>query len=183
MSISKLNVGMLKKVFLYFLIICGVSAPSVAQPDKNNWVDSVFNSLNFDEKIGQLFMVPIPSNTSEATIHKIENQIKSKEIGGIIFDSVGPLAQASFTNRFQAVSEFPLLIALHTPLGLGQFRDSTIHVPDAYIIGAARDDSMAYLAGRGIARKMKLIGAHMNVSSFRNGCQQFSGSTQPLCLW
>ncbi len=59
---------MLKKVFLNFLIICGVSAASVAQPDKNNWVDSVFNSLNIDEKIGQLFMVPIPSSTSEATL-------------------------------------------------------------------------------------------------------------------
>ena len=173
MSISKLNVGMLKKVFLYFLIICGVSASSAAQPNKNNWVDSVFNSLNFDEKIGQLFMVPIPSNTSEATIHKIENQIKSKEIGGIIFDSLGPLAQVSFTNRFQAASEIPLLIAQHTPLGLGQFRDSTIHVPDAYIIGAARDDSMAYLAGRGIARKMKLVGAHMNVSSFATVASNF----------
>ena len=45
---------MLKKVFLNFLIICGVSAASVAQPDKNNWVDSVFNSLNIDEKIGQI---------------------------------------------------------------------------------------------------------------------------------
>jgi hypothetical protein len=47
---------MLKKVFLNFLIICGVSAASVAQPDKNSWVDSVFNSLNIDEKIGQLLM-------------------------------------------------------------------------------------------------------------------------------
>jgi beta-N-acetylhexosaminidase len=164
---------MLKKVFLSFLIVCGVSTASLAQPDKNNWVDSVFNSLNIDEKIGQLFMVPIPSSTSEATLHKIESQIKSKEIGGIIFDSLGPVKQASFTNRFQAVSDIPLLIAQHEPLGLGQFRDSTIHVPDAYIIGAARNDSMAYLAGTQIARKMKLVGAHMNVSSFATIASNF----------
>src|SRR5688572_19668460 len=157
---------MLKKVFFSFLIICGVSAASEAQPDKNNWVDSVFNSLNIDEKIGQLFMVPIPSSMSEAALSKIENQIKSKEIGGIIFDSLGPVQQARFTNRFQAVSEIPLLIGQNAPLELGQFRDSTIHVPDAYIIGAARNDSIAYLAGRQIARKMKMVGAHMNVSSF-----------------
>ena len=164
---------MLKKVFLNFLIICGVSAASVAQPDKNSWVDSVFNSLNIDEKIGQLFMVPIPSNTSEATQHKIENQIKSKEIGGIIFDSLGPVEQARFTNRFQAVSEIPLLIAQNAPLGLGQFRDSTTHVPDAYIIGAARNDSMAYLAGTQIARKMEMVGAHVNVSSFATVASNF----------
>lgn len=166
MTISKLNVGMLKKVFLIFLWICGMSVTAKAQPDKYSWVDSVFNSLSIDEKIGQLFVVPVPARTSEAAINKIESQIKSKEIGGVIFDSLGPLQQAKVTNRFQAVSQIPLLIAQDAPVGLGQCRDSTIHIPDAYIVGAARDDSMAYLVGREIARKMKLLGAHVNVSSF-----------------
>ena len=174
MSISKLNVRMLKKVFIYLLLTCTIYVPLVAQPNKDTWVDSVFNSLNIDEKIGQMFMVPIPSRTNDAFINKIENQIKSKEIGGVIFDSVGPLQQANFTNRFQAASEIPLLIAQHAPLGLGQFRDSTIHVPEAYLIGAARNDTIAYQTAREIARKMKLVGAHVNVSAFAtvaNGLQ------------
>ena len=157
---------MLKKVFFIFLWICGVPMVVLAQPDKNNWIDSVFNSLSVDERIGQLFVVPVPSKTSAAVIDKIENQIKSKQIGGIIFDSLGPLQQAKVTNRFQAVSDIPLLIAQNAPLGLGQVRDSTIHIPDAYIIGASRSDSSAYLVGKEIARKMKLLGAHVNVSSF-----------------
>ncbi|HEX6225115.1 MAG TPA: serine hydrolase [Chryseolinea sp.] len=166
MSISKLNVGMLKKVFFYVLLTFIVSLPSLAQPNKSLWVDSVFNSLNIDEKIGQLFMVPIPSRVNDAFIDKIENQIKSKEIGGVIFDSLGPLRQASITNRFQDASEIPLLIAQNAPIGLGQFRDSIIHVPDAYLLGASRHDTIAYQAGKEIARKMKIVGAHMNVSSF-----------------
>ena len=88
MSISKLNVGMLKKVFLIFLWICGVPMAVLAQPHKNTWVDSVFNSLSIDERIGQLFVVPVPAKTSEAVIDKIESQIKSKQIGGVIFDSL-----------------------------------------------------------------------------------------------
>lgn len=167
---------MLKKVFLYFLVFWGVSAPAPAQPDKNTWVDSVFNSLNLDEKIGQLFVVPVPSQINEAAINKIENQIKSKEIGGVIFDSLGPLQQARITNRFQSVSNIPLLIAQHAPLGLGQDRDSTIHLPEAYIVGAARNDSMAYLIGKEIARKMKLLGAHVNVSSFAEISGNFQDS-------
>ena len=137
MSISKLNVGMLKKVFFSFLLFCTISGHVVAQPDKNEWVDSVFNSLTIDEKIGQLFMVPVPPNTNETAINKIENQIKSKEIGGVIFDSLGPLQQAKVTNRFQSASEVPLLIAQDAPRGLGQSRDSTVHIPDAPVIGPA----------------------------------------------
>jgi beta-N-acetylhexosaminidase len=166
LTISKLNVGMLKKVFLIFLWICSVSTEAWAQQDKNSWVDSVFNSLSVDERIGQLFVVPVPAKASESTINKIENQIKSKEVGGVIFDSLGPLQQAKFTNRFQAASQVPLLIAQEAVVGLGQRRDSTVHIPDAYIVGAARSDSMAYLVGKEIARKMKLLGAHVNVSSF-----------------
>ena len=176
MTISKLNVGMLKKVFLIFLWICGVPMAVLAQPDKNSWIDSVFNSLSVDERIGQLFVVPVPSKTSEAIIDKIQNQIKSKQIGGIIFDSLGPLQQAKVTNRFQAVSEIPLLIAQNAPLGLGQVRDSTVHIPDAYIIGASLDDSAAYRVGKEIARKMKLLGAHVNVASFAEIGSSFSDS-------
>ena len=176
MSISKLNVGMLKKVFLIFLWICGVPMAVLAQPHKNTWVDSVFNSLSIDERIGQLFVVPVPAKTSEAVIDKIESQIKSKQIGGVIFDSLGPLQQAKVTNRFQAVSQIPLLIAQDAPAGLGQFRDSTIHVPDAYIAGAARNDSTAYMVGKEIARKMKLLGAHVNVSSFAEIATTFRDS-------
>jgi CubicO group peptidase (beta-lactamase class C family)/beta-glucosidase-like glycosyl hydrolase len=167
---------MLKKVFPYFLMFLGVSAPSLAQPDKNTWVDSVFNSLSTDEKIGQLFVVPVPSRINETAINKIENQIKSKEIGGVIFDSLGPLQQAKITSRFQTVSNVPLLVAQNAAVGLGQVRDSALHLPEPYIVGAARNDSMGYLAGKEIARKMKLLGAHVNVSSFAEISSNFRDS-------
>jgi beta-N-acetylhexosaminidase len=167
---------MLKKVFLYFLLFSGLSAESVAQRDKNSWVDSVFNSLGIDEKIGQLFMVPVPPQANDVVLNKIENQIKSKEIGGIVFDSLEPLRQAEITNRFQASSQIPLLVAQDTPLGLGQCRDSTIHFPDPYIIGAARNDAMAYMLGKEISRKMKLLGAHVSMSSFAEISGNFQDS-------
>ncbi len=156
---------MVKKVFLYFSMICGVFTESMAQPDKNTWVDSVFNSLSIEEKIGQLFMVPIPSQPSEAFINKIESQIKSKEIGGVIFATLGPVRQAKISNRLQSVSEIPLLIAQDAPQGLGQLRDSVFHFPDAMVAGAARNDSLAYILGKEIARQMKILGAHVNVAS------------------
>jgi len=157
---------MAKKVFLYVLMTCGVFAECMAQPDKNAWVDSVFNSLNIDEKIGQLFMVPIPTQATEADINKIENQVKNNEIGSVIFADIGPFRQVKIANRLQAVSEIPLLIAQDVEHGFGQHRDSLIQFPEASLIGAIRNDSLVYILGKEIARQMKIIGVHMNVASF-----------------
>src|SRR5690606_18375354 len=54
--------------------------------------------------------------------------------------------------------------------------DSTVHIPDAYIVGAARDDSAAYFVGKEIARKMRLLGAHVNMSSFADIYSNFRDS-------
>src|SRR5688572_14554418 len=112
---------MLKKVFIYLFVI--LSVESVAQPDKNAWVDSVFDALSLDEKIGQLFLVPVPLTAKEADINKIESQIKSKEIGGLVFDSLGPVRQIEITSRLQNASDLPLLVAHDAAVGLGQSRD------------------------------------------------------------
>jgi beta-N-acetylhexosaminidase len=165
LSISKPNVLMAKKVFLYFLLICVVSVKTLAQPDKNTWIDSVFNSLSIDGKIGQLFLVPIPTDASEAAIGKIEHQVKSKEIGGVIFAPRGPVRQASITKRLQDISEVPLLIAENATFGVGQHRDSVTRFPETYLIGAIKNDTMAYLLGKEVARQMKILGAHVNISS------------------
>ena len=157
---------MAKKVFLYILMTCGLFMECLAQPDKSAWVDSVFNSLNIDEKIGQLFLVPIPPQATDADVNKIENQVKNKEIGGVIFATFGPSQQVIITNRLQAASEIPLLIAQDADQGFGQRRDSLIHFPDASLIGAIRNDSLVYVLGKEIARQMKIMGAHMNVASF-----------------
>jgi beta-N-acetylhexosaminidase len=157
---------MVKKVFLYFLMVFGVFIDVVAQPDKNTWVDSVFNSLSVDQKIGQLFMVPVPLQANEAVLSKIQNQIKSKEIGGVIFGPTGPVQQAKITSRLQGVSDIPLLVAQEALQGVGQHRDSTLYFPSASLIGATRNDSMAYVLGVEIARQMKILGVHMNVASF-----------------
>src|SRR5687768_8194231 len=156
---------MAKKVFLYFLLICVLSVKTLAQPDKNTWIDSVFNSLSIDEKIGQLFLVPIPADASEAAIGKIENQIKSKEIGGVIFAPRGPIRQAFITKRLQEISEVPLLIAENASFGIGQHRDSLIRFPETYLIGAAKNNTVAYLLGKEVARQMQMLGANVNISA------------------
>ena len=75
---------MVKKVFLVLLVLTAVLFNVSAQSNKNHWVDSVFNSLGIDERIGQLFMINVPPHASDDALKEIEGEIKSHEIGGII---------------------------------------------------------------------------------------------------
>jgi beta-N-acetylhexosaminidase len=71
---------MVKKVFLVLLVVSGVLVRLNAQSHKTHWVDSVFNSLSIEERIGQLFMVNVPPHPSADALKEIEDEIKSHEI-------------------------------------------------------------------------------------------------------
>lgn len=153
---------MVKKVFLVQLVLVGVLFNANAQSQKNQWVDSVFNSLSVDEKIGQLFMINVPARASADALKEIEDKIKSHEIGGIIFQQENPYQQAAATKRFQSISKIPLLVGQDAEWGLGQMVDSTISFPRALLLGAIKNDTLIYRMGEEVARQMKVIGLNLN---------------------
>jgi hypothetical protein len=63
----------------YIFIFILFSVVSVAQKKSNLsqevWVDSVYNQLSFDEKVGQLFMVAAYSNKDEAHNKSIDKLV------------------------------------------------------------------------------------------------------------
>jgi len=153
---------MIRKVFLCSLLICTSFLSAWAQSEKSQWVDSVFHSLDMDEKIGQLFMVTVPSHTTLTDIERIEDQVKSHEVGGIIFQQETPYNQAAITKRLQRISSVPLFVGQDGEWGLGQMVDSTMSFPRALVLGAIRDDSMIYHMAGEMARQMKIIGLNLN---------------------
>ena len=56
-----------------------------ANNEKENWVDSVFNTLTIEQKIGQLFMVAAYSNKDLSHEKEISKLIEEFHIGGLIF--------------------------------------------------------------------------------------------------
>ena len=52
------------------------------------WVDSIYNSMNIDEKIGQLFMLRISSAAGQKSFDRIEKNISQNHIGGLIFPKI-----------------------------------------------------------------------------------------------
>jgi beta-N-acetylhexosaminidase len=160
---------MLKKVCV--MLVCGAVMANVYGQklfDRHNkalqtrWVDSVFSSMTFDERLGQLFMVAAYSNRDEKHYTQIEQLIKKNHIGGLIFFQGGPMRQAQLTNRFQNAARVPLLIAIDGEWGLGMRLDSTISYPKQITLGAISDNRYIYNMGAEIARQMKLMGIHIN---------------------
>lgn len=136
--------------------------PPFYQYVESPWVDSVLASMSIEEKIGQLFMVAAYSNKDERHFSKIDKLIKEQHIGGLIFFQGGAGREIDLTNRYQAQSKFPLLIAGDWEWGLSMRLDSTVMFPRQMMLGAIQDDSLIYNMGTEIARQIKRIGGHVN---------------------
>lgn len=126
------------------------------------WVDSVFNSLTFEQRLGQLFMVAAYSNKDKRHTEDIARLIQEHHLGGLIFFQGGPVRQANLTNHYQSVSKVPLFIAMDAEWGPGMRLDSVLQFPKQMTLGASQDDGLVYQMGKEIARQFKELGMHIN---------------------
>jgi len=129
---------------------------------EKKWVDSIYNTLTFDERIGQLFMVSAYSNKDSVHVKAIDKLIQENKVGGLIFFQGGPVRQAKLTNRFQSKSRIPLLIGIDAEWGLGMRLDSTYRYPWNMTLGAIRDKSLLEQVGNQMGEQSKRIGVHFN---------------------
>ncbi len=136
--------------------------PLPTSPAETAWVDSVFNSLTPEQRLGQLFMVAAYSNKDRAHGNRIEQLVRNQNIGGVMFLQGGPKRQALMTNRLQAAAKVPLLIAMDAEWGLDMRLDSSAHFAKQMTLGAMDDPQYVYQMGREIARKMRALGVHIS---------------------
>lgn len=131
-------------------------------PVMNRWVDSVYNTLSEDERIGQLFMIAAYSNQGASHKAEIEEAINKYHIGGLIFMQGGPVRQAHLLNHYQAISKVPLLISMDAEWGLAMRLDSTVHYPKQMTLGAIQDNRYIYKMGEEIAKECQRVGMQVN---------------------
>lgn len=129
---------------------------------ETKWVDSIYNQMTFDEKVGQLFMVAAYSNKDSIHFKEIDKLITENKIGGLIFFQGGPVRQAKLTNRFQSKSKVPLFIGIDAEWGLSMRLDSTYKYPWNMTLGAIRDLKLIEQVGANMAQETKRIGAQFN---------------------
>ena len=130
--------------------------------DQKKWVDSVYNQLTFDEKLGQLFMVSAYSNKDSAHVKSIDKLITDYKLGGLIFFQGGPGRQARLTNRYQSKSKLPMFIAIDGEWGLGMRLDSTYRFPWNMTLGAIKNKKLIERVGEQMGKHSNLMGIQFN---------------------
>ena len=131
---------------------------------EKQWVDSVYNALTQQQRIGQLFMLRANSDIDSAEIRNLSRLIKEYNIGGLCFFKGGPVRQAILTNYYQQLALTPLLISMDAEWGLGMRLDSTISFPRQMTIGAMQNEMLITVYGQTIASQLKRLGVHISFS-------------------
>ena len=130
--------------------------------NQKKWVDSIYNKMSLQEKIGQLFMTVVFSSDSKKVNDRTRKLITDHYIGGVIFSKGGPYRQAKLNNEFQELATIPLMIGMDAEWGLGMRLDSTYSYPWNMTLGAITDNKIVERVGNRIGKHSKRLGVHIN---------------------
>lgn len=157
------------KHFFCGLLLLAFSMNSFAQttfsPAANKWADSVFNTLNDDQRIAQLMVLRQSSFTKDGPVYYddlITEMIDKYNIGGIVLFQGTPVKQANFINKYQALAKTPLMVCIDGEWGLGMRFDSVIALNHQMMMGAVQKESLIYEYGKLVGEQCKRIGIHVN---------------------
>jgi len=133
---------------------------AVDKEQMNRWVDSVFNRLSLDEKIGQLFMMTVSPDASARPL--VERYINEMKLGGLLFSSGNAVEESRNLNYYQNLSKVPLFVSFDGEWGLSMRLDNTPRFPKNMMLGAIEDNELIYRYGEEMGRECREVGVHIN---------------------
>ncbi len=134
-------------------------------PAAQQWADSVFNTLNDDQRIAQLMVLRESSYTRDGPVYYdslIADAITKYDIGGIVLFQGSPVKQANFINYFQSIAKTPLMVCIDAEWGLGMRLDSVIPLNHQMMLGAVQDVSIISGYGKLVGEQCKREGIQVN---------------------
>ena len=149
----------MKNIITTLLLL--ISFNTLAQNDVDRWVDSVYNSLTLEQRVGQLFNLRANDPNKDFNAY-IDEYIAKYNIGGVTFfrtDAEKLLRQA---NEWQAKAQTPMMIAIDGEWGLGMRINDGISYPYQMTLGAITNDSLIAEMGRQIAEQCTRLGINVN---------------------
>lgn len=154
---------MARSFFIIFLALISFNlfAPPVEYTIKS-WAERTFDSLTVDERIAQLYMIEVRPTYGPAHLKKVEETIKKHKVGGLIFFKGNPIEQVQLTNKFQAMSDIPMMIAIDGEWGLAMRLSNTVAYPYQIGLGSIQDNTLIYDMGEEIGRQCNRMGIHVN---------------------
>lgn len=135
---------------------------SINKTSMERWADSLYRSMDDEEKLAQLIMPIIYPSADAQRIQAEEARVKKHRWGGILYQR-GQLAEQNTMNaRLQRASRVPMLIALDGEWGLYMRLKDAPRYPRNLGLGMHGDEQLLYNYGREVARQCALMGIHVN---------------------
>ncbi|MEO5650694.1 MAG: glycoside hydrolase family 3 N-terminal domain-containing protein [Ginsengibacter sp.] len=159
----------MKRILFTFFLLTVIQRVSFSQTIPNAaakyWADSVFNTLNDDQRIAQLMVLRESSFSKNGPIYHdsiIADAITKYNIGGIVLFQGSPVKQADFINHFQSISKTPLMVCVDAEWGLGMRFDSVGPLNHQMMMGAVNDSTLIYEYGKLVGNQLKRMGIQVN---------------------
>ena len=134
----------------------------VDQVAMNSWVDSVFNSMSPEARIGQLIVAAVTPSSNDATREQVRRLVTKNLVGGLIYENSTMSDQVEVTNLAQSLATVPLMITIDGEWGLGMRLKEVPDFPRNLILGAIDNDMLLYEYGREVARQCRRMGIQVN---------------------
>lgn len=155
----------------YFLLIfCVVLVFGMCgEPKKNEITEDkvkvLMEKMTLREKIAQMIISHsegTDGSENSSDFLRVKDLILKEKIGGVIFFKGTSKIQAEMTNRWQEISQIPLLISADYERGTGmRLTDGSIF-PNNMALGATDNEKYSYEMGKIIAEECRILGVHQN---------------------
>lgn len=131
---------------------------------ETNWIDSVMETLNLEQRIAQLMVVRVPLNMDDKQAKAFSEVMNGYGVGGICFFAGTADRQVAMTRRFQRDASVPLLVTIDGEWGLGMRLKDLFSFPRAARFGEVSEgaDSIVFRMGEEIGRQCREMGVHIN---------------------
>jgi beta-glucosidase-like glycosyl hydrolase len=155
----------MKLTFLFLLILQSFLTVAQQTPAQH-WADSVFNTLNDDQRIAQLMVVRMsaPGTPGNAIIYntQVRSLIQKYNIGSLCVFQGAPTQLSNYLNEFQQMAKTPLMVCIDGEWGLGMRIDSITNYPFQLTAGAVNNKQVIYDMGKAIGEQCKRMGIQVN---------------------
>lgn len=150
----------MKKFFLSVALVACTLA-SLAQNEEDHWVDSVYNSMSVERRVGQLLNVRA-NYPNKACLPDIQSLVEDYGIGGMTFFRTDATTLLEQANMLQSLSDIPLMVAIDGEWGLGMRLNDGISYPYQMTLGAIQNQELITEMGVQVAEQCRRLGINID---------------------
>lgn len=130
-------------------------------PEAQAWVDEMLARLTPEERVAQLFSSWAQGqfrSSDDPAFRDLVALVEDFKMGGLIFSTGDPLAQAAIINDLQERADVPILISQDMEWGAAMRIAGSTSFPRMMAVGATRNTDYAYAVGYVTAQEARALG-------------------------